>query len=109
MSGDPLIPAGLAAEANRVSWTIAHRLADDGVVQHAVRSMAELDDPPPPWGGPGLYGGYAGSALVFRYAARVSRDAEDRWCARSRSELKRAVSVTREQPLTQSGLGIGTA
>jgi lantibiotic biosynthesis protein len=105
----PLADAGLAAKARSCAELLVHRLADPELVAEALVSCHQTARYPFSWGGASLAAGPAGTALAFRYAARVLPDQADDWAARSHQQLLDAAASTLELPLTERGLAAGIA
>ncbi|WP_455362182.1 lanthionine synthetase C family protein [Streptomyces sp. SYSU K21746] len=61
------------------------------------------------WGGPSLLAGEAGTALVFRYAARALPAEAGRWEELSQHHLAAAARSTHDAPLDEPGMAGGTA
>lgn len=100
---------GLAAEARSCAELLIRRLADPELVAEAVASSERSARYPFGWGGASLASGPAGSALAFRYAARVLPGEAADWAARSHQQLVDAVRSTHHLPLVERGLAAGTA
>lgn len=105
----PLAPPGLAAEARSCAELLIRRLADPELVAEAVASSQRSARYPFGWGGASLAAGPAGSALAFRYAARVLPGEAADWAARSHEQLVDAVRSTHHLPMVERGLAAGTA
>lgn len=104
-----LAPLGLAAEAKGCAELLIRRLADPELVAEAVANSERTAQYPFGWGGASLSAGPAGSALAFRYAARMLPGEAADWAARSHEQLVEAVRSTHELPLVDRGLAAGTA
>lgn len=99
----------LSTEAMKTAALIAHRLADPEVVRTAMARSERVARYPFGWGGASLYSGHAGSALLFRQAARALPDDAERWQALAHEQLVSAVRSTHEEPLIDAGMAAGTA
>lgn len=104
----PLTSPGLAAETRSCAELLIRRLADPEIVAEAVARSEQTARYPFGWGGASLAAGPAGSALAFRYAARVLPGEAADWAARSHEQLIEAVRSTHELPLADRGLAAGT-
>lgn len=105
----PLASPGLAAEASGCAELLTRRLTDPGLVAEAVANSERTARYPFGWGGASLAAGPAGSAMLFRHAARMLPGEAADWAARSHEQLVEAVQHTHELPLTDRGLAAGTA
>jgi lantibiotic modifying enzyme len=99
----------LATEARGCAELLIRRLADPELVAKAVANSEQTARYPFGWGGASLAAGPAGSALAFRYAARMLPDEAADWAARSHEQLIEAIRSTHELPLADRGLAAGTA
>ncbi|SDD68922.1 lanthionine synthetase C family protein [Glycomyces harbinensis] len=109
MRSDTMLPEDLRESANRMAAAIAHRLTDTDLVDESVRGSAARAANPFGWGGPSLFGGHAGQALLFEYAARAVPEEADRWRAAARESLRTAARLTQQMPLADPSIGYGTA
>ncbi|MFC4534497.1 lanthionine synthetase C family protein [Sphaerisporangium dianthi] len=109
LASEPVTDRALAAEAGKTAELIANRLADPEVVRAAVAQAEETARYPYGWGGASLYAGHAGSAVLFRQAARVLTDEAERWRELAHEHLLVAVRGTHEVPLMDIGLAAGSA
>jgi len=105
----PLTWPALAAEARSCAELLIRRLADPELVAAAVAKSEQTARYPFSWGGAALAAGPVGTALAFRYAARVLPDQAAGWASRSHEQLIEAVHSTHELPLTERGLAAGIA
>ncbi|MFB9903860.1 lanthionine synthetase C family protein [Allokutzneria oryzae] len=99
----------LAAEALRGAALLASRLADPDVVEAAVAESEQSSRYPFGWGGPSLFAGHAGSALVFQNAHRAQPERAEHWRALAHQQLVLAAQTSFDVPLDNPGLAAGTA
>ncbi|HEX4815090.1 MAG TPA: lanthionine synthetase C family protein [Nonomuraea sp.] len=109
MSSEDGLPSALVERIRDVTGVMLERLADDKVLAEAVRQSKAASTRSLEWGGPGLYGGHAGMALVFKYAASALPGDAARWRGLSRRFIREAARRTQEQPVPFPCLGIGTS
>ncbi|MEV4476555.1 lanthionine synthetase C family protein [Nonomuraea sp. NPDC049504] len=106
--GEEGLSPALAERARRTTQVMVERLADERVVAEAVRRTKAVSKYPFEWGGPGLYGGHAGMALVLCYAAAALTGEAGARRAPALRLIQEAARHTRKAPLILPGLGSGT-
>ncbi|MFI6743026.1 lanthionine synthetase C family protein [Nonomuraea sp. NPDC050451] len=107
--GEEGLSPALVERARRTTEVMVERLADERVVAEAVRRTKAVSKYPFEWGGPGLYGGHAGLALVFGYAASALPDEAGGRRALARRFIQEAARHTRKAPMRFPSLGTGTS
>jgi hypothetical protein len=109
MTDTDLLPSAAASHAHQIATQILHRLADGELVTEAAQAASKTVGRPIWMPTASLYGGAAGSALAFSYAARACPESADHWWAQAHRWLKLAADSTRDSPLSQPGLSFGIA